>query len=179
MTEKMRQLRDTFTKSYTEGLKDVAEKEAISNDEGFKTLIEELALLISKYKPSEHKRLETISYVNNFFSRTVYLYDGSIAKDSKEPDKDIYLKIVEIAKRAEEMDLLIFDRMSLIMDLDCANDEFNLRLDELLSADNFNFSHDIVGIQNHLDRKAKKMGDFFVPRYAGFINKSKGEEEQI
>lgn len=80
-------------------------------------------------------------------------------------DKETFLKIVEIAKRAESKNLLAFDRMSLIMDLECTHDEFNLRLDELLNADEYNFAHDIVGIQNHLNRAERKMGDFFVPRY--------------
>ncbi len=72
-----------------------------------------------------------------------------------------------IAERAENKGLMAFDRLSLMMDLECADDEFNLRLDELLQADNFNFSHDIVGIQNNLNRETKKMENFFVPRYAG------------
>lgn len=72
-----------------------------------------------------------------------------------------------IAKRADEMGLLMFDRMSLIMDLEVATEEFNLRLDEFLKADNFNFSHDVVGIQQHVDRENRKMVNIFVPRFAG------------
>ena len=74
--------------------------------------------------------------------------------------------IMKIAERAEELDLLMFDRLSLIMDLDFADSKFNLRLKELLNADNFNFSHDIVGIQQNIDRQNKTMSDFFVPRFA-------------
>lgn len=81
-------------------------------------------------------------------------------------NKETFVKIVDIAKRAEQMELLLFDRMSLIMDLECANEEFNLRLDDLLQADDFNFSHDIVGIQNNLNRRTKEMENFFVPRYS-------------
>lgn len=75
-------------------------------------------------------------------------------------------KIVEIAKRAEERGLLAFDRMSLIMDLQHTDEEFHLRLDELLNADNFNFAHDIVGIQNNFNRQTKKMDNLFVPRFS-------------
>lgn len=82
MTEKMMKLRDTFTASYLEGLADDSEKRELSNDEGFKKIIEELALLISNRKPAERKRLQTIVYVNHFFLRTVYLDDGSIVKSS-------------------------------------------------------------------------------------------------
>ena len=74
--------------------------------------------------------------------------------------------IMKIAERAEELDLLMFDRLSLIMDLDFADSKFNLRLKELLNADNVNFSHDIVGIQQNIDRQNKTMSDFFVPRFA-------------
>lgn len=80
-------------------------------------------------------------------------------------DKRIEL-IVKIAKRAEKENLLAFDRMSLIMDLECTDKEFNLRLDELLNADNFNFTHDIVGIQLNLNRQTRKMGNLFIPRFA-------------
>ncbi|MFW6008107.1 MAG: hypothetical protein ACOCP8_02475, partial [archaeon] len=58
--------------------------------------------------------------------------------------KDKRLKFIsKIVDRAEEKDLVAFDRISLEMDLELADQKFNLRLDELLKADNFNFSHDI------------------------------------
>lgn len=83
-------------------------------------------------------------------------------------NKETFLKIVDIAKRAEEKNLLMFDRMSLIMDLECVNEEFNLRLEDLLNADDFNFAHDIIGIQNNLNREERKMGNLFVPRFATY-----------
>lgn len=73
---------------------------------------------------------------------------------------------IKIVKRAEELNLLTFDRLTLLMDLDCANDEFNLNLEELYNADDFNFAHDIYGIQNNINRTTKKMGNLFVPRFA-------------
>ena len=76
------------------------------------------------------------------------------------------LTIAEIAKRADEKGLLMFDRMSLIMDIQAAHEQFSLKLDELLKADDSNFSHDIVGIQNNIDRKTKIIGNCFLPRYA-------------
>ena len=81
-------------------------------------------------------------------------------------NKDRMDTIVKITERADKMGLLVFDRLSLIMDLECTDNEFNLRLDELLTTDDYNFAHDICGIQRHIDRKAKTMGDFFVPRFA-------------
>lgn len=80
--------------------------------------------------------------------------------------KDEMLTIAEIAKRAEEKGLLLFDRMSLIMDIQTAHEEFNLKLDEWLKADDFNFSHDIVGIQQNINRETKTIENCFVPRYA-------------
>lgn len=80
--------------------------------------------------------------------------------------KDEKTLIFAIVERAEKLNLLMFDRMSLIMDITSAHEEFNLRLSHLLSADDLNFSHDIVGIQNNIDRKTKKMQNCFLPRYA-------------
>ena len=81
-------------------------------------------------------------------------------------NKDEKLTIVEIAKRAEEMDLLMFDRMSLIMDIENVHAEIGLKLNDLLNADDLNFSHDIVGIQQNIDRQSKKLQNLFLPRYA-------------
>lgn len=78
---------------------------------------------------------------------------------------DLIMKIVD---RAEEMGLIALDRLTLSIDLEFADNKFDLRLDDLLNADNFNFSHDIVGIQNNIDRWNEKMDETFVPRFAGF-----------
>lgn len=74
--------------------------------------------------------------------------------------------VMDIVKRSDEMGLLMFDRISLSMDVKLTDDEFNLRLNELLEADNFNFSHDIIGIQQNINRQGRKMTGLFVPRYA-------------
>lgn len=52
------------------------------------------------------------------------------------------------------------------MDLDIANKQFNLRFKDLLEAEDFNFSHDIVGIQNHIYRQTKQFTGLFLPRFA-------------
>lgn len=41
-----------------------------------------------------------------------------------------------------------------------------LKLDELLAADNSNFSHDVFGIRRHLNRESGLLEDCFSPRYA-------------
>lgn len=88
-------------------------------------------------------------------------------KEENEMEKEKFELMGAIAERAEKMNLLMFDRMSLVMDLEVATEEFSLRLDEFLNADNFNFSHDVVGIQQHIDRENRKMINVFVPRFAG------------
>lgn len=81
-------------------------------------------------------------------------------------NREEILTIVEIAKRAEGMDLLLFDRMSLIMDIENVHAEIGLKLNELLNADDLNFAHDIVGIQQNIDRQSKKLQNLFLPRYS-------------
>lgn len=41
-----------------------------------------------------------------------------------------------------------------------------LRLDELLTADEFNFSHDVWGIRRHINRETEKLGGCFSPRFS-------------
>lgn len=79
--------------------------------------------------------------------------------------KERFMMYVEIAKRAEEMQIYKGERFTLLMDLEHADNAFNLRLEDLLNADNFNFAHDVVGIVNNINRETKDFG-LFVPRYA-------------
>lgn len=73
---------------------------------------------------------------------------------------------MEIAKRADEMGLAMYGRMSMKMDIEAVHAEIGLKLDDLLNADDMNFTHDIIGIQRNLDRESKKLQNFFLPRYA-------------
>jgi len=41
-----------------------------------------------------------------------------------------------------------------------------LKLQELLEADDFNFSHDIFGIRRHLNRETGQLENCFLPRFA-------------
>ena len=81
-------------------------------------------------------------------------------------NKERFMMYVEIAKRAEEMEIYNGERFTLLMDLEHADNAFNLRLEDLLNADNFNFAHDVIGIANNINRETKDFG-LFVPRYAG------------
>lgn len=74
--------------------------------------------------------------------------------------------IMGIIERADKVNLILFDRLSLMMDLKCAVEEFDLRLEDLLKANDLNFNHDLVGIQGNLNRQTKKFENCFVPRFA-------------
>ena len=81
--------------------------------------------------------------------------------------KTDYDKIGRICVRAIARKLIPnARRATLLMDLECACNEFNLDLDALLAFDELNFAHDIVGIQNHINRKTKQFTNCFVPRAA-------------
>jgi hypothetical protein len=61
------------------------------------------------------------------------------------------------------------ERSTLLMDIESADNAFNMRLEDWLKADNFNFAHDVVGIVNNIDRSKFPATEFhlFVPRFAG------------
>ena len=93
-------------------------------------------------------------------------------------DEENLFTMLAIVSRAEEKQLLHFGRLSLMMDLEVANRTFHLRLQELLEADDFNFAHDIVGIQNNIDRQSKTFRDLFIPRYSAPCADQANESEE-
>jgi hypothetical protein len=59
------------------------------------------------------------------------------------------------------------DQMSLIMDIECVDKEYNLDLDFMLAdLDSFDVAHDVIGIYRNLDRKTKKLTGQWLPRFA-------------
>ena len=78
---------------------------------------------------------------------------------------ELYVKICE---RAEALGFEV-ERITLLMDLQSADAKFNLRLEEFLAADDYNFAHDISGIVKNIVRDKYPAEDFgfFVPRFAG------------
>lgn len=82
-------------------------------------------------------------------------------------DKSRFMTYVKIAQRAEGMGIYNGERISLLMDIENADKVFNLKLDELLNADDGDFVHDVIGIVNNIDRNNPTDFNFFVPRYAG------------
>ena len=80
--------------------------------------------------------------------------------------KDDYTVLAKIAARAEKLSIVQHSRMTLLMDLEYTNEETPLDFNRLLNADDFNFAHDIIGIQSHFNRVTKKMENCFLPRFA-------------
>lgn len=73
--------------------------------------------------------------------------------------------IVRIADRASAKTGI--DYRTILMDLTaCHANGTRLQLSELLTADEFNFSHDVCGIYSHIDRETGKLKDCFIPRFA-------------
>jgi len=84
--------------------------------------------------------------------------------------------ILKIAKRAKELgivsnpksgkkDVRAYSLMDCDMDITACHLNGNpLDLNKLIAADDFNFSHDVCGIANCLDRETGKLTKCFVPR---------------
>lgn len=81
--------------------------------------------------------------------------------------KQEFETIVRIVERAEAMGIARGDRFTRIMDIEHAHKQFNLRLDEMLAADSFDFTHDFTGIQSAMNRETCRIEGLFVPRFAG------------
>lgn len=89
----------------------------------------------------------------------------------EERRKKKVLKYGEICDRAEKMGLIKGSRLSALMDIESADKKFNLRLDDWLNADDFNFAHDYCGIEKNINRSKFPATDFghFIPRFAGKV----------
>lgn len=83
--------------------------------------------------------------------------------------KERYKKYVKIAERGEKGGLYHGDRINLLMDIESADLKFNLRLDDWLKTDEFNFAHDLYGIINNIVRNNFPVTNFgyFIPRFSG------------
>jgi len=102
------------------------------------------------------------------------------AQKAQEKDRERHSKYVDIMLRATVLGLMqkseAVDRM---MDIESADRKFNLRLDDWMEADNFNFAHDFIGIRNNINREngfpATDFG-LFIPRFAGERKEGKKDE---
>lgn len=60
-----------------------------------------------------------------------------------------------------------YDRLTCEMDIRAAHANGTpLNFDKFLAFDDFNFTHDIVGIARHMDRETGELGGYFLPRCA-------------
>ena len=72
---------------------------------------------------------------------------------------------IKVTERAEALNILMRDRITFVMDIDIAIEYYNMDLERLLAFDNFDFMHDVCGIQIRIDRERKTIiDDFFLPR---------------
>ena len=82
-------------------------------------------------------------------------------------DYDLIDKIVD---RAQSLGLYEGDRMTAHMDIANATKHFNMRLEEWLNAEDFDFVHDVVEIYKAINRAAYPTNfnndPWFLPRFA-------------
>lgn len=80
--------------------------------------------------------------------------------------KERLVTVLKIVKRADFLGLVASDIIALKMDIEKVDENVGLNLEGLYSADDANFAHDIVGIQNNINRSTGKLENHFLPRYA-------------
>lgn len=73
----------------------------------------------------------------------------------------------KICERAEKLGIGQGTRFTKMMDVELADKHYGMRLQDWLNADDFNFAHDFIGIQNHINRITKTFDNTFLPRFAG------------
>lgn len=79
---------------------------------------------------------------------------------------ELYNKIVERYEKQTGHNPKGMKRLSLLMDIETADQKFHLRLQEWLEADDWNFAHDWNGIHTNLNRQTKTFENNFIPRFA-------------
>lgn len=79
--------------------------------------------------------------------------------------KEEYALCNKIAERAVKV--CGFDKCTAFMDITiCHSEAREIKLEGLLNAPLEDFSHDVLGINQHLDHDTHKLTDCFLPRYA-------------
>lgn len=120
------------------------------------------------------EQLEDTAYIKSILQEQLPNWDEEdwtelLENVRKSRRKERHSKYASICARAKAMGIVWGDAIGALMDIESADKKFNLRLDELLEADNFNFAHDFIGIQNNIVRDVYPATDFgfFIPRFAG------------
>lgn len=78
--------------------------------------------------------------------------------------KEQYETIYKICERAEALNASDTGRMVLVLDLSNVAQKYEIDLDELLNFPDYDFVHDISGIQKHFNRSSMVFENRFVPR---------------
>lgn len=93
--------------------------------------------------------------------RRLVKFDAS--REDAQAIMDIARRAVLLAAKAR----IDWDFQTACMDITATHcNGMPLRLHELLSADDFNFGHDVFGIRRYLNRETGELGGCFVPRFA-------------
>ena len=80
-------------------------------------------------------------------------------------ERELIDKIVDRALRMADGSGIAYDRMDAEMDIIATHaNGCPLKLQELLEADDFNFTHDVFGIRHHLNRETGQLENHFSPR---------------
>ena len=91
---------------------------------------------------------------------------GRMKRINWDTTKEEMRTIEKIVKRARKMNKEV-QFVDLSMDITaCHLNGCDLKLDDLLKANDFNFAHDVFGISQHIDRTKGTLKDCFLPRFA-------------
>lgn len=72
-----------------------------------------------------------------------------------------------ITMESQRMSPQKLDRLKMTMDITACHANGNpLRLSELLVSEPFDFTHDVFGIQRHINRETGQLENFFTPRFS-------------
>lgn len=90
-----------------------------------------------------------------------------ISFETSKSEADIICQIADRANLLSKKYDIEYKYMTAMMDITACHANGNeLRLDELLKADDSNFAHDVFGIRRHINRETGKLENCFLPRYS-------------
>lgn len=87
--------------------------------------------------------------------------------DTSKNERMIISKIARRAVLLAKEAGISYDTIDAEMDISAVHcNGCQLRLKDLLDADDFNFSHDVFGVRRHINRETGKLEDCFSPRFS-------------
>ena len=86
---------------------------------------------------------------------------------ARDAQLDLIQKIADRAVSEYALHNIRVNRLDVLMDITAVHfGGCKLRLDDMLAADEFNFIHDITGINRNLDRDSGTLANCFRPRFS-------------